>query len=120
MVQLRSGESLLRGLLTERLPEWRLPEVEGGLVLWTNLGRPVASEFALLARAEGVQLGAGPRFSVAYGASTGCRSKPATSAVSVPRPSTAKAAAPRLTCPATFVWSSEALPCATVRLRTSL
>lgn len=64
VAQLRAGESLLRGLLSERLPEWRLPEVEGGLVLWTNLGRPVASEFALLARAEGVQVGAGPRFSV--------------------------------------------------------
>ncbi|RZS56088.1 GntR family transcriptional regulator [Microcella putealis] len=62
--QLRAGEQLLRALLSERFPEWRLPEVDGGLVLWTNLGRPVASEFALLARAEGVQLGAGPRFSI--------------------------------------------------------
>lgn len=60
--QLMAGERLLRGLVTERMPLWRMPEVEGGLVLWTNLGRPVASELALLARSEGVQIGAGPRF----------------------------------------------------------
>lgn len=62
--QLRRGEALLRELLAAQLPDWRQPPIEGGLVLWTNLGRPVASELALVARAEGVQIGAGPRFSV--------------------------------------------------------
>lgn len=61
---LRRGEALLRELVTRQLPDWHLPQIDGGLVLWTNLGRPVASEFALLARSEGVQIGAGPRFSV--------------------------------------------------------
>jgi len=61
---LRQGEHLLRELLSTQLPEWNVPDVAGGLVFWVNIGRPVASELALLARAEGVQIGAGPRFSV--------------------------------------------------------
>ena len=39
-----------------------MPRVDGGLSLWVNLGVPVSSQLALAARAEGLLVGAGPRF----------------------------------------------------------
>ncbi|MER3390562.1 MAG: PLP-dependent aminotransferase family protein [Microcella sp.] len=60
--QLRAGHALLTGLLRERFPTWRIPEVRGGLTLWVAIGAPLASQLALAARAHGVLIGAGPRF----------------------------------------------------------
>jgi len=38
--------------------------VDGGITLWVNLGRPVSSQLALAARAQGLLLPAGPRFGI--------------------------------------------------------
>lgn len=62
--QLRLGRDHLRAALLSRLPEWDVPTVQGGLSLWVGLGRPVSSSVALLARAKGLAISAGPRFSV--------------------------------------------------------
>jgi DNA-binding transcriptional MocR family regulator len=61
---LRAGRDRLAALLAERLPEWRLPHVEGGLTAWVNIGSPVSSQLTLAARAEGLQIAAGPRFGI--------------------------------------------------------
>lgn len=63
--QLHSGHALLVGELTRRFPTWRVPDVQGGLSLWVNLGEPASSQLALAARARGLLVGAGPRFGLA-------------------------------------------------------
>lgn len=60
--QLRTGHSLMVAELQRRFPTWSVPQVDGGLSLWVNLGVPVSSQLALAARAEGLLIGAGPRF----------------------------------------------------------
>jgi len=60
--QLRTGHDLMVAELTQRFPTWSVPQVDGGLSLWVNLGAPVSSQLALAARAEGLLVGAGPRF----------------------------------------------------------
>lgn len=60
--QLRAGHSLMIDELQRRFPTWSVPRVDGGLSLWVNLGAPVSSQLALAARAEGLLVGAGPRF----------------------------------------------------------
>lgn len=59
---LRAGRDHLLARLRQRLPEWTLPEPDGGLTLWVNLGAPVSSQLALAARNEGLVIAAGPRF----------------------------------------------------------
>jgi DNA-binding transcriptional MocR family regulator len=59
---LRAGRDHLTSLLSERLPEWRVPHVEGGLTAWVNLGAAVSSQLVLAARNEGLVIAAGPRF----------------------------------------------------------
>ena len=49
-------------LLAEKLPEWDVPRVGGGLTTWVGLGAPVSSQLTLAARTEGLQIAAGPRF----------------------------------------------------------
>lgn len=61
---LRAGHALLTTELERRFPTWLVPPVDGGLSLWVNLGQPVSSQLALAARAEGLLVGAGPRFAV--------------------------------------------------------
>lgn len=61
---LRAGHALLTTELQRRFPTWSVPQVDGGLSLWVNLGEPVSSQLALAARAEGLLVGAGPRFAV--------------------------------------------------------
>jgi DNA-binding transcriptional MocR family regulator len=61
---LRAGHALLTAELERRFPTWHVPPVDGGLSLWVNLGHPVSSQLALAARAEGLLVGAGPRFAV--------------------------------------------------------
>jgi DNA-binding transcriptional MocR family regulator len=64
---LRSGRDALVNALRERLPAWDLPDVRGGVSLWIELGAPLSSPLVIEARARGVLLGAGPRFSVEGG-----------------------------------------------------
>ncbi|CAN5325266.1 PLP-dependent aminotransferase family protein [soil metagenome] len=59
---LRTGRDRLVRLLGERLPEWHVPRVGGGLTVWANLGHPVSSQLSLAARNEGLIIAAGPRF----------------------------------------------------------
>ncbi|UYN82886.1 MAG: PLP-dependent aminotransferase family protein [Microcella sp.] len=61
---LRTGHSLMIAELEQRFPSWAVPHVDGGLSLWVNLGAPVSSQLALAARAEGLLIGAGPRFGI--------------------------------------------------------
>src|SRR5699024_5996012 len=49
-------------LLGERMPQWRVPHVSGGLTAWVELGAPVSSQLALSARNHGLIIAAGPRF----------------------------------------------------------
>jgi DNA-binding transcriptional MocR family regulator len=62
--QLRAGRDHLVAALRDRLPEWRVPDVAGGLTVWTGLGAPVSSQLALAARAHGLLIAPGPRFGV--------------------------------------------------------
>lgn len=50
--------------LRERLPNWRVPDVAGGVALWIELDAPLSSGLVLAARNEGVYLSAGSRFAV--------------------------------------------------------
>lgn len=61
---LRTGRDHLVAALRERLPEWEVPDVSGGLTLWVNLGVPVSSSLTLAARDHGLLIAAGPRFGV--------------------------------------------------------
>ena len=61
---LRSGRDLLTRLLGQKLPQWHVPHVEGGLTAWVGLGHPVSSQLALAARNEGLVIAAGPRFGI--------------------------------------------------------
>ncbi|HEU0205846.1 MAG TPA: PLP-dependent aminotransferase family protein [Pseudolysinimonas sp.] len=59
---LRAGRDHLLSRLRDRLPTWELPEPDGGLTLWINIGAPLSSQLALAARNEGLVIAAGPRF----------------------------------------------------------
>lgn len=61
---LRSGRDRMLRLLAERIPEWEVQSVDGGLTLWVGLGAPVSSQLTLAARTEGLQIAAGPRFGI--------------------------------------------------------
>lgn len=60
---LREGRDSLTVELRRVLPEWRTPDVQGGVSLWVGLDAPLSSSLVLAARARGVLLSAGPRFS---------------------------------------------------------
>ncbi|THG29559.1 PLP-dependent aminotransferase family protein [Naasia lichenicola] len=60
--RLRSSRDALAGLIAERLPDWHVPRVEGGLSFWVGLGKPVSSQLSMAARRHGVAIPAGPRF----------------------------------------------------------
>ncbi|MCC4907163.1 PLP-dependent aminotransferase family protein [Microbacterium sp. cx-59] len=61
---LREGRDALVDALHERLPEWSIPTVDGGLSLWVDLGAPLSGALVMGVRSEGVLLSAGPRFSI--------------------------------------------------------
>jgi DNA-binding transcriptional MocR family regulator len=61
---LRLGRDVLVSALSEHRPEWRIPDTRGGVSLWVDLTAPLSSRLVMDARAHGVQLSAGPRFSV--------------------------------------------------------
>jgi len=62
--QLAAGRDRLEEQLRQRMPEWSVPHVAGGLTTWVNLGNPVSSQLTLAARGEGVVLASGPRFGI--------------------------------------------------------
>src|SRR5690606_38514248 len=47
---LRQGRDHLAKRIRQRLPEWRMPHVEGGIVAWVGLGAPRSSQLAPAAR----------------------------------------------------------------------
>jgi len=61
---LATGHAALAAELAARLPDWRVPEVSGGVALWVGLPAPLSSPLILAARADEVYLTAGPRFGV--------------------------------------------------------
>ncbi|WP_328293214.1 PLP-dependent aminotransferase family protein [Kineococcus sp. NBC_00420] len=63
-VELRARRDALLSEVGDRLPEWELPVVPGGLALWVHLGRALSSPLAVAARRYGVHVTAGPRFGV--------------------------------------------------------
>jgi DNA-binding transcriptional MocR family regulator len=64
--ELRIRRAVLTSDLRRRLPEWRVPEPPGGLVLWCGL--PTGRSQALVAAAErhGLRLAAGPLFGTGH------------------------------------------------------
>lgn len=61
---LRTNRDHLARRIREQLPDWRMPHVAGGIAAWINLGRPVSSQLAMAARAEGLVIATGARFGV--------------------------------------------------------
>ena len=57
------GRTTWTSALAERLPDWRVPTPPGGLSLWITLPARLATELALAARAYGLTMAPGPRFS---------------------------------------------------------
>ncbi|PJJ65518.1 PLP-dependent aminotransferase family protein [Compostimonas suwonensis] len=62
--QLRTGRDHLVERLGEAFPDWRVPELHGGLCAWVSIGSPVSSQLALAARNHGLVIAAGPRFGI--------------------------------------------------------
>ncbi|MEU7583770.1 PLP-dependent aminotransferase family protein [Streptomyces sp. NPDC041068] len=60
--RLRAQRDALASSLTRHLPEWRWQLPPGGLSLWVDLGRPVASALAGAALGHGVRIEGGSRF----------------------------------------------------------
>lgn len=60
---LRAGRDALVGALGRTLPDWRVPQVAGGVCLWVELDAPLSTGLVMAARARGLHLSAGPRFS---------------------------------------------------------
>lgn len=61
---LRAGRDALTGSLREALPEWRIPDVDGGVSLWVELDAPLSTALVMDVRTRGLLLSAGPRFAV--------------------------------------------------------
>ncbi|MEU7650255.1 PLP-dependent aminotransferase family protein [Streptomyces huasconensis] len=60
--RLRAQRDALAASLARHLPEWHWRLPPGGLSLWVDLGRPVASSLARAALAHGVRIEGGSRF----------------------------------------------------------
>jgi DNA-binding transcriptional MocR family regulator len=61
---LREGRDSLARVLAAELPEWRIPQVQGGVSMWIELDAALSSAVVMDVRSHGVLLSAGPRFSV--------------------------------------------------------
>ena len=61
---LREGRDAAADALRAHLPDWRVPEIGGGVSLWVRLDAPLSGALVMAARARGVLLSAGPRFAV--------------------------------------------------------
>ncbi|MDQ1084048.1 MULTISPECIES: PLP-dependent aminotransferase family protein [Microbacterium] len=64
---LRAGRDALSAALRRTLPEWEVPDVNGGVSLWVGLGEPLSTPLVMNARARGLALSAGSRFAVEGG-----------------------------------------------------
>ncbi|GAA5208447.1 PLP-dependent aminotransferase family protein [Microbacterium kyungheense] len=64
---LRAGRDAVVAALRAQLPEWRIPDVHGGVALWIELDAPLSSALVMEARSRGVLLTAGSRFSIEGG-----------------------------------------------------
>ncbi|GHA93734.1 PLP-dependent aminotransferase family protein [Streptomyces termitum] len=62
--ELRRRREALGAALARHLPEWRWAEPPGGMCLWIDLGRPVATQLAARALRHGVRVEGGARFGV--------------------------------------------------------
>ncbi|MEU1155787.1 PLP-dependent aminotransferase family protein, partial [Streptomyces sp. NPDC005918] len=60
--RLRVQREALAASLARHVPEWRWQLPPGGLSLWVDLGRPIASSLARAAPAQGVRIEGGARF----------------------------------------------------------
>ncbi|MFC3996466.1 PLP-dependent aminotransferase family protein [Nocardiopsis sediminis] len=60
--RLRANRDALAAALRDRLPDWRFTTPSGGLVLWAQLPRPVASVLGEAAERHGVHVAPGPVF----------------------------------------------------------
>lgn len=61
---LRAGRDAAVAALERELPEWRVPDVNGGVSLWVEMGAPLSAALVMDVRSRGLLLSAGPRFSV--------------------------------------------------------
>ncbi|MET0830237.1 MAG: PLP-dependent aminotransferase family protein [Microbacterium sp.] len=61
---LREGRDAVVAAIAGMLPEWRVPDVKGGVSLWIELDAPLSSAVVMDVRSRGLLLSAGPRFSV--------------------------------------------------------
>jgi DNA-binding transcriptional MocR family regulator len=59
---LRRSRTAAVTALAAHLPEWRVPDIHGGLALWCELPEPLSTTLALAAEPHGVLLAAGPAF----------------------------------------------------------
>ncbi|MFH8250043.1 PLP-dependent aminotransferase family protein [Microbacterium sp. B2969] len=64
---LRSGRDAATLALGRMIPEWSVPHAQGGVSFWIELDAPLSSGLVMDARANGLLLSAGPRFSVEGG-----------------------------------------------------
>jgi DNA-binding transcriptional MocR family regulator len=64
---LREGRDAVTAELRARLPQWQVPDVDGGVALWVELDAPLSSGLVMAARGEGLYLSAGSRFAVEGG-----------------------------------------------------
>jgi DNA-binding transcriptional MocR family regulator len=64
---LRAGRDAVTRALADRLPQWRVPAVAGGVSLWVELDAPLSAPLVMAARARGLYLSAGARFAVEGG-----------------------------------------------------
>ncbi|GGR26435.1 MocR-like transcription factor YczR [Streptomyces roseolus] len=64
VAELRVRREALGAALARHLPEWRWTVPPGGMCLWIDLGRPVATQLAARALRHGVRAEGGARFGV--------------------------------------------------------
>ncbi len=65
--EMRRRYDLLTGILQSRIPEWSWDEPDGGLCLWTDMGRGDSGHFAPVAAQHGVGIAPGPVSSLSGG-----------------------------------------------------
>lgn len=64
---LGAGRDALARALRRAIPDWEVPDVNGGVSLWVGLGEPLSTPLVMNARARGLALSAGSRFAVEGG-----------------------------------------------------
>ncbi len=64
--ELRERRAVLAAELARQLPDWRVPEPPGGLVLWCGLPSPRSRAVVAAAERRGLRLAAGPLFGTGH------------------------------------------------------